>query len=149
MAKSAIKPLTSRPLDLVYYGFFIIHFICTVLIDILPLWPGFLRTTPITKQLFDMLKGVVDEYTVRTNDPFMLASWGLVQRDWEFLFMKVFMWMELYVPLLVSASHWKDHCRPNPKSQIHPTSGFHHRYNRSSTRSVRPSRSSQIHAILK
>jgi hypothetical protein len=97
MPKS-IKPLTSRPLDLLYYGFFIIHFICTILIDILPLWPSFLRTLPVSKQLFDMAKRVVDEYTVKTNDPFMLATWGLVQRDWEFLFMKLFMWMELYVP---------------------------------------------------
>lgn len=97
MPKS-IKPLTSRPLDLLYYGFFIIHFICTILIDILPLWPSFLRTLPVSKQLFDMAKRVVDEYTVKTNDPFMLATWGLVQRDWEFLFMNVFMWMELYVP---------------------------------------------------
>src|ERR1700761_6561047 len=94
---TAVKPLTSRPLDLLYYGFFVMHFICTIAIDCLPLWPEQLRTLPVGKQLFGIFKGVVDDYTRKTNDPFMLATWGLVQRDWEFLFLKVFMWMEVYV----------------------------------------------------
>jgi hypothetical protein len=132
MSKSSIKPLTSRPLDLLYCGFFALHFICTILIDILPLWPSFLRTMPVSKRLFDMLKGVVDEYTGKTNDPFMLATWGLVQRDWEFLFMTVFMWMELYVAYL----RRKRYCHSNPTQQIHPTSCLCHRDDRSSTRFV-------------
>lgn len=134
---TTVKPLTSRPLDLLYYGFFVFHFICTIAIDILPLWPEQLRTLPVGKQLFGIFKGVVDDYTLKTNDPFMLATWGLVQREWEFLFLKVFMWMEVYV-----------YIKREPKNrfltilyrQIYPNSIIRDRNDRSSTRQVESGR---------
>jgi hypothetical protein len=95
--KTTTKPLTQRPLDLLYYSFFFIHLVCTVLIDCLPLWPAQAQTTPGLSHLYGILKAVVDDYTKKTNDPFMLATWGLTPRDYEFAHMKVFMWMELCV----------------------------------------------------
>lgn len=92
---STVKPLTSRPLDLLYYVFFVIHLLITIFIDLLPLWPTVLRELPITKQLFGVLKGVADDYVKQTNDPFALVMWGLVDREWEFMYAKVFMWMEV------------------------------------------------------
>jgi hypothetical protein len=98
----AIKPLTSRPLDLTYYIFFLLHLIISVLIDLLPLWPAPLRTYPITKQIFGVMKGVADDYTNKTNDPFALVMWGMVkkEREWEWMCAKVFIWMEMYVYIL-------------------------------------------------
>jgi len=94
---ASTKPLTQRPLDLLYYSFFLIHLICSVLIDCLPLWPAQAQTIPGLSQLYRVLKATVDDYTKRSNDPFMLATWGLTPRDYEFAHMRLFMWMELCV----------------------------------------------------
>lgn len=92
-----VKPLTSRPLDLLYFGFFILHFTTAVAFDVLPLWPSFVQEIPVGKHLYGAFKAASEEYTRQTNDPYMLSIWGLVERPWEYLFMKALMWMTLYV----------------------------------------------------
>ncbi|KAJ7254642.1 transmembrane protein 6/97 [Mycena haematopus] len=61
-------PLTSRPLDLVYFGFFVTHIFASLCIDFQALYPpalvpGFLRT-------------FVKWYTLTSNDPFMMGMLG-------------------------------------------------------------------------
>ncbi len=48
------------------------------------------------------MKGVADDYTNKTNDPFALVMWGMVkkEREWEWMCAKVFIWMEMYVYIL-------------------------------------------------
>jgi hypothetical protein len=92
------KPRTQHPLDLLYYAFFLIHLICSVLFDTLPLWPSQAQTLPGISQLYGFLKVNVDDYTKKTNDPFMLATWGLTPRDYEFAHLRLFMWIEWCVP---------------------------------------------------
>jgi hypothetical protein len=75
------------------------HLFATLLFDILPLWPAILTTLPFFKQVHGFAKYMTEDYTAKTNDPFMLATWGLVQRPWELKFMVVFMWMEVYVQI--------------------------------------------------
>ncbi|KIM20280.1 hypothetical protein M408DRAFT_308499 [Serendipita vermifera MAFF 305830] len=98
-AKKTVKPLSQRPLDLTYCIFFLLHAIATVCIDLLPLYPSFVQTAPGIGAVYRLFKGVADDYTAQTNDPFMLATWGLVQRPWEFAHLKVFMWMEVYIQM--------------------------------------------------
>ncbi|KIM22413.1 hypothetical protein M408DRAFT_332925 [Serendipita vermifera MAFF 305830] len=98
-AKKTVKPLSQRPLDLTYYAFFLVHLVCTVCIDLLPLYPAFVQTTPGLGTVYRLLKDVVDGYTAQTNDPFMLATWGLVERPWEFSHLKMFMWMEVCIQM--------------------------------------------------
>jgi len=97
--KAYIKPLTQRPLDLTYYSFFLIHFICTITIDCLPLWPAQAQTTPGISHVYWFLRNVVDGYTKQTNDPFMLVTWGLHKQPLDFYHLTVFMWMELFIQL--------------------------------------------------
>ena len=96
-ARETVKPLRQRPLDLTYYLFSLMHLICTFTIDVLPLWPTRFQTLPVLGQLYSVLKGAVDSYTAKTNDPFMLATWGLTKQPYEFSHLTVFMWMELCV----------------------------------------------------
>jgi hypothetical protein len=92
---SGVKPLTERPLDLVYYIFFAVHILIAIGVDDLPLWPEQLTKVPGLKQIHGFLSSAIEDYTKKTNDPFMLATRGLVQREWEFAFLNAFMWMEL------------------------------------------------------
>ncbi|PVF96153.1 hypothetical protein CPB86DRAFT_787299 [Serendipita vermifera] len=95
-ASSHSKPLTQRPLDLLYYVFFAVHFVCSITIDCLPLWPEQLYSLPGLKQIHAGLHWVVKDYTQKSNDPFMLATHKLVQREWEFAFLNWFMIMEIF-----------------------------------------------------
>lgn len=93
------KPLSSRPLDLLYVVFFVLHLIITLTIDILPLWPASTQTLPVIKDVYNALKSVSYDYMTKSKDPFALASWGLVQHEWEFYFMKIFLYMELVIQI--------------------------------------------------
>lgn len=95
MSDGTIKPLIKRPLDFVYFSFFFVHFFAVLFVDILPLWPSFLRDLPISGHLYALGKSFEEDYIAKTNDPFMLATRGMTQRSWEFMDMKVFMWMEM------------------------------------------------------
>jgi hypothetical protein len=101
MAKKArstvnkVKPLTQRPLDLIYVIFFVVHFLSSFFIDLLPLWPAFAQTAPGLKQLYAVGKWITADYLKKSNDPFILSIWNMTEREWEFSCMKVFMWMEV------------------------------------------------------
>lgn len=88
------KSILSRPLDLTYFSFFAFHLFCSVAIDLLVLWPEKAQKLPVLNLVYGVLKGIVDDYRAKTNDPFMLANWGDVERPWEFAHLKVFLWIE-------------------------------------------------------
>ncbi|KAJ6466924.1 transmembrane protein 6/97 [Mycena sanguinolenta] len=82
----APKPLTSRPLDLVYFSFFVTHIFASLCIDFQALYPsalvpGFLRT-------------FAEWYISQSNDPFLKVMFGLSNDPliWfkSFLFLEVF-----------------------------------------------------------
>ncbi|KAF7369054.1 putative membrane protein [Mycena venus] len=80
------KPLTSRPLDLVYFGFFVSHIFASLCIDFQTLYPpalvpGFLRT-------------FAQWYISTSNDPFMSAMFGHL--DDPVVWFKSFLFIELF-----------------------------------------------------
>ena len=93
--KNFTKPLTKRPLDLTYYSFFLIHFIISLCIDLLVLWPAKAQTTPGVSAIYGVLRGVVDDYRAETNDPLMRVAWGVTQKPWDFAHMNVLMYIEV------------------------------------------------------
>jgi hypothetical protein len=95
--KSVKKPQISRRLDLVYCIFFFVTLGVSLCVNLLPLWPPQLQTLPITRRLYVVLRGYAEDTAKEIKDPFMISTLGLVEREWEFMYMTVIMWMELYV----------------------------------------------------
>ncbi|PVF94938.1 hypothetical protein CPB86DRAFT_712262 [Serendipita vermifera] len=85
MAKSIFR----RPVDLIYFIYFMIHLTATVLVDLAPLYPA------------GIIPGVVDQfiknYRQTSNDPWMYATWDMVDRPFEWIWMKFFMYMEIFI----------------------------------------------------
>ncbi|KAK7052314.1 putative membrane protein [Favolaschia claudopus] len=82
----APRPLTSRPLDLVYFGFFVSHIFASLCIDFQALYPPALVPS--------FLRVFANWYLEMSNDPFLNVMFG---RDndpliWfkSFLFLEVF-----------------------------------------------------------
>jgi len=67
------------------------HFMHTILLGILPLWPENAHTLP----LYVILKGFVDEYISKSNDTYMLAVWRQLPHEWEFAHYRAFFWIEM------------------------------------------------------
>lgn len=91
------RSLKERPLDAIYYTFFLIHLLCSLTVNLLVIWPTRAQTIPGLDVVYRLLKGVVDDYMTQTNDPFMLVNWGLVERPWEFAYLKVFLCIEAFI----------------------------------------------------
>lgn len=91
----SVKPLRQRPLDFLYIVYCSIHLFFSVTVDVLPLWPSFTTQVPVLKQIHGAFAAFAEDHTIKTNDPFMLAILGRVQRDWEFYSFRAFMWIEL------------------------------------------------------
>ncbi|KAJ7509892.1 transmembrane protein 6/97 [Mycena galericulata] len=62
------KPLTSRPLDLVYFIFFVTHIFASLCIDFQPLYPPALVPAP--------LRQFAEWYIRTSNDPLLKAVFG-------------------------------------------------------------------------
>jgi hypothetical protein len=75
-----------------------IHLPATVLVDLAPLYPTWI------------IPGVVDQfiknYRETSNDPWMYATWDMVDRPFEWIWMKVFMYMERCVRCAVVTMKW-------------------------------------------
>jgi len=91
------KPLTRRPLDLLYCLYLALHFLYTSTLGLLPLWPAEAQTLPVFGHVYTVLKGVTDEHISKSNDTFMLAIWRLLPHEWDFAHYRAFLWFELCV----------------------------------------------------
>ncbi|KAF7332386.1 putative membrane protein [Mycena kentingensis (nom. inval.)] len=61
-------PLTSRPLDLIYFSFFVTHIVASVFVDFQTLYPQHLVPA--------FLRKFVAWYITQSNDPFLKAAHG-------------------------------------------------------------------------
>jgi hypothetical protein len=89
------KPLTQRPLDLLYFSFFLAHVLYSSTMGAIPLWPAWAHTIPGLSHAYSIFKSVVDYYISQSNDTFMLAVWGMIPREWEFAHYRLFLWIEM------------------------------------------------------
>ncbi|KAJ7625504.1 transmembrane protein 6/97 [Roridomyces roridus] len=81
-----VKPLTSRPRDLVYFIFFVMHIFASLCVDFQPLYPPALVPSG--------LRQLAEWYLTTSNDPLLKSAFGLSDdpRIWfkSFLFLEVF-----------------------------------------------------------
>ncbi|KAF7302056.1 putative membrane protein [Mycena indigotica] len=109
-----VRPLTSRPLDLVYFGFFVSHIFASLCIDFQPLYP--------TTLVPSLLRDFAGWYIRSSNDPLLKSAFGHTEPlVWfqSFLFLEVAfqfplffvaargLWndsQQIYIPMLVYAA---------------------------------------------
>jgi hypothetical protein len=83
------KSLVSRPLDLFYIFFFIVHLAWSLPFEGQPIYPKWM--------ISDWTRQFVKDYIRDTNDPWMLGVWGLTDTPFEWIWTKVFLWFEMSV----------------------------------------------------
>ncbi|KAH9931876.1 transmembrane protein 6/97 [Fomitopsis serialis] len=94
----ARRPLTSRPLDLAYFSFFLMHTFATVVVDLQAIYPPHLIPSA--------MKGVVDYYLTTYNDPLIggvMGFFGPAKAD-SFNWFETFVIMEAFFQL--PSSSW-------------------------------------------
>ncbi|KZP01719.1 hypothetical protein CALVIDRAFT_594413 [Calocera viscosa TUFC12733] len=84
-------PLTKRPLDLVYFAFFLVHIPATLCMDLQPFYPPHLVPQP--------LKDFLAWYLVTSNDPVVSGAMGLIGRPGDFAWIKSFFFLEGFFQL--------------------------------------------------
>ncbi|VDB91976.1 unnamed protein product [Peniophora sp. CBMAI 1063] len=99
------RPLSSRWLDAVYVGYFLIHIPATVLLDLQSIYPA--AYTPA------WFRAIPVWYVGFANDPLIAGALGLVKTSpTEFAWLKSFMWLEalFQLPLFFYGAYglWKD-----------------------------------------
>ncbi|KAJ6527265.1 transmembrane protein 6/97 [Mycena vulgaris] len=98
----APKPLTSRPLDLVYFAFFVTHIFASLCIDFQPLYP------PALVPAF--LRQFVEWYLRTSNDPLLKAAFGY--GDDPLIWFKSFLFLEVFFQFptffLAARGLWND-----------------------------------------
>ncbi|KZV63581.1 hypothetical protein PENSPDRAFT_657202 [Peniophora sp. CONT] len=99
------RPLSSRWLDAVYVGYFLIHIPVTLLLDLQSIYPA-----AITPAWF---RAIPVWYVGFSNDPLIAGAMGLVKSTpTEFAWLKSFMWLEVVfqLPLFFWGAYglWKD-----------------------------------------
>ncbi|KAJ7068689.1 transmembrane protein 6/97 [Mycena amicta] len=95
------RPLTSRPLDLVYFGFFVSHIFASLCIDFQPLYPQ--NLVP------NFLRDFAAWYIRSSNDPLLKAAFGHHEPlPWftSFLFLEVTFQFPVF--FLAARGLWKD-----------------------------------------
>ncbi|GJE90316.1 DUF2781 domain-containing protein [Phanerochaete sordida] len=93
-----VKPLTERPLDLIYFCFFVIHIPATLLIDVQALYPAWLvpRFISVLPEL----------YVGFSRDPLIGGVMGLLGSSENYNWFKTFLVLELcfQLPVFVIAA---------------------------------------------
>ncbi|OAX38435.1 hypothetical protein K503DRAFT_691568 [Rhizopogon vinicolor AM-OR11-026] len=100
----ATTPITSRPLDLVYFTFFLVHIPATLLIDLQALYcPSF---TP------DFIRALPRFYVQMSNDPLIGGVLDLLGDSKHFIWFKTFLVIEalFQLPVFVLGARglWRD-----------------------------------------
>ncbi|KAI9509071.1 transmembrane protein 6/97 [Russula earlei] len=102
---AARRPLSSRPLDLLYFIFFLVHIPATLLVDCQAIWPELIVPTP--------LRAVPRWYVSVSGDPLIAGAMGIsVGNASELAWFKSFMYLEalFQLPVFVLGARglWKD-----------------------------------------
>ncbi|KAI0729956.1 transmembrane protein 6/97 [Fomitopsis betulina] len=102
----ARKALTSRPLDLIYFSFFLMHTFATVVVDLQAIYPPHLVPAA--------MKGIIDYYLTAYNDPLIGGVMGFFgpakaeSFNWFRTFVIMEAWWQLPVFLLGMRGLYKD-----------------------------------------
>ncbi|KAA1469114.1 hypothetical protein DENSPDRAFT_834657 [Dentipellis sp. KUC8613] len=104
MAAIARRTLTSRPLDLVYFAFFLIHIPATLLVDLQALYPE--NVVP------SIVKVIPSWYVAMSGDPLIGGVMGFFANHAELAWFKIFLCLEavFQLPTFVLGARglWKD-----------------------------------------
>ncbi|KAI9460617.1 transmembrane protein 6/97 [Lactarius psammicola] len=97
-------PLTSRPIDLFYFIFFVVHIPATLLIDCQAIWPK--QLVPKALQLLPPW------YVGMSGDPLIGGAMGIFGNESELAWFKSFLYLEalFQLPVFVIGAYglWKD-----------------------------------------
>lgn len=97
-------PITSRPLDLIYFAFFLVHIPATLLIDLQALYPP--SVTPY------FIRALPQLYVQMSNDPLIGGVLGMLGDSQPFVWFKTFLAIEalfqLPVFMLGARGLWRD-----------------------------------------
>jgi len=98
------RPLTSRPMDLIYFIFFVTHIPVTLLIDCQAIWP---------KQIVPKaLQALPPWYVSMSGDPILGGVMGINGNESAFAWLKSFMYLEalFQLPVFVLGARglWQD-----------------------------------------
>ncbi|KAF8500516.1 transmembrane protein 6/97 [Gautieria morchelliformis] len=100
----ARRPLKSRPLDLIYFTFFLIHIPATLLIDVQALYPQSLVP--------EFTKKFISFYVSMSGDPLIAGANHFYGSDHVFTWFRSFLWLEILfqfpVFVLGARALWKD-----------------------------------------
>ncbi|KAJ7491916.1 transmembrane protein 6/97 [Mycena latifolia] len=98
----APRPLTSRPLDLVYFTFFVTHIFASLCIDFQPLYPPALTPSFLTQ--------FAEWYLRTSNDPLLKGAFG--RGDDPIVWFKSFVFLEVFFQFptffLAARGLWND-----------------------------------------
>ncbi|KAF8586343.1 hypothetical protein K439DRAFT_1652632 [Ramaria rubella] len=98
------RSLKSRPLDLLYFLFFLIHVPATLLIDLQALYPQTLAP--------GFAKNIVSFYISLSGDPLIAGANHYYGESYEFAWFRSFLWLELLFqfPVFIIGARglWKD-----------------------------------------
>ncbi|KAG2068758.1 hypothetical protein BDR04DRAFT_743332 [Suillus decipiens] len=86
-------PITSRPLDLIYFAFFLVHIPATLLIDLQALYPP--SVTPY------FIRALPQLYVQMSNDPLIGGVLGMLGDSQPFVWFKTFLAIEALFQLPV------------------------------------------------
>ncbi|OCH87826.1 hypothetical protein OBBRIDRAFT_837098 [Obba rivulosa] len=98
------RPLSSRPLDMLYFIFFMIHLPATLLVDLQALYPAHL-VPPVIAQ-------IPEYYITMSNDPLIGGVMGLIGDPAHFVWFRTFLFLEalFQIPVFILGMRglWND-----------------------------------------
>jgi len=101
---AARRPLTSRPIDLFYFIFFLVHIPSTLLIDCQAIWPK--QFTP------KFMQAIPPWYVGMSGDPLVGGAMGIFKNESELAWLKSFLYLEalFQLPVFVIGARglWRD-----------------------------------------
>jgi len=98
------RPLSSRPLDMLYFVFFMVHLPATLLVDLQAIYPSHL-VPPLIAQIPKM-------YIRMSNDPLIGGAVGLLGKSDHYIWFKTFLYLEalFQIPVFILGMRglWND-----------------------------------------
>ncbi|KAI0275105.1 transmembrane protein 6/97 [Gloeopeniophorella convolvens] len=104
MGKPHRRPLSSRPADLIYFIFFLVHIPATLLVDCQALYPPHLVPAAV--------QGLPPWYVALSGDPLIGGAMGLLPNARELAWFRSFLYLEIFfqLPVFILGARglWKD-----------------------------------------